>query len=217
LEGEKVAVPFPLDAEVHVVVARDDDGLIAFVMDDAGDNIAFHGADERKLAMAAVPMARASIVGLRIGDEAVLGRLALSRALSVCRLAQASVSIGASEATTRYAADWGTRRVAFGRPLVGFQGVSFVLANLLMDIEAARLGVYDALGRAQASEDELEAVTSHLVAHVNRLVGDAGREGVELMGVHGVIADHPAERIFRSAAVLAAIDFDPLTHPLTLR
>jgi alkylation response protein AidB-like acyl-CoA dehydrogenase len=107
--------------------------------------------------------------------------------------------------------------VAFGRPLVGFQGVSFVLANLLMDIEAARLGVYDALGTAQASDGELEAVTSHLVAHVNRLVGDAGREGVELMGVHGVIADHPAERIFRSAAVLAAIDFDPLTHPLTLR
>jgi alkylation response protein AidB-like acyl-CoA dehydrogenase len=133
----------------------------------------------------------------------------------VCRLAQAAVSLGAAESATRYAADWGKNRTAFGRPLVGFQGVAFPLANLFMDADSTRLALIEAVSGVTASGDAEER-TSRVVGQVNHLVRNASREGIELMGVHGVITDHPVERIYRSAGVLAGIDFDPLTNLLVL-
>lgn len=215
IDGDKIAVAHSTDAPVALVVARDESGrLVAFLSDEFRDSITFVTPASGPLALASVPLASARITGLRVSSDAILAEGDLVRELAVCRLAQAAVSVGVADGTTRYAANWGRNRIAFGKPLVGFQGYSFVLADLFMDIEAARLGIQHALG---VPPDEVEALTSAVVGQINQLVGDAGREGVELMGVHGVITDHPAERFFRSAAVLSSIDFDPTSSLLTLR
>ncbi|MHA4854785.1 acyl-CoA dehydrogenase family protein [Rhodococcus sp. MSC1_016] len=217
LNGIKTAVANAGTAEFGIIVARDEEGgLRAFVVDDLSA-VRYRGNDERWLSLQAVnPAAYAEISNLHVGPEAALSVDAIAEALSVCRLAQASLVLGVSESATRYAADWGVQRNAFGRPLVGFQGVAFVLANLFMDIESTKAQRDNALSALAEGLDDSELITSRVVAQTNHLVRNASREGIELMGVHGVITDHPVERIYRSAALLAAIDFDPLLNPLVL-
>ncbi|WP_329410568.1 acyl-CoA dehydrogenase family protein [Nocardia vinacea] len=217
LNGTKTAVANADTAEFAVVVARDaEGGLRAFVIDDLSA-VHYRGNDDRWLSLQAVgPAAYAEISNLHVRSEAALSIDGIGAALSVCRLAQASLVLGAAESATRYAADWSMRRTAFGRPLVGFQGVAFVLANLFMDIESTKAQRDGALGALAEGLDDSELTTSRVVAQTNHLVRNASREGIELMGVHGVITDHPVERIYRSAGLLAAIDFDPLLNPLVL-
>jgi len=226
IDGEKTAVAFAGQAEVSVVIARDEDGaLVAFVLDSPGVEVTFAGAKDRRIAMGDVSIASAATIrGLRLGKEAVLASGSqLERALGVCRLALAATSLGAADATTRYAADWSVQRIAFGRPLAGFQGVSFVLADLFMDIESTRVGLGNAVsalsgtGATPLNSEQIDGLVSPIVGQTNHLLRNAAREGVELMGVHGVITDHPAEHIFRAAPLLASIDFDPLNNPLVLR
>lgn len=216
VSGNKIAVAFAGEGRPAVIVARDEAGeLIGFVTDDLGDRVTFDGHDEPRVALESLSLANSAVIDdLRLGPEAVLDRDGLGAAVSVCRLAQSSVLLGSAEAATRYAADWGKERTAFGRPLVGFQGVSFVLADLFMEIESVRARVADAATRS--AEEDISELTAHIAAHANILLRDAAREGVELMGVHGIIAEHPNARVFRSAAVLTGIDFDPLAEPLKL-
>jgi alkylation response protein AidB-like acyl-CoA dehydrogenase len=217
IDGDKIAVVAAGTADVSVVIARDDSGeLIGFVVDDVPDAVEFDGAEDRRLAMSAAHLAHAArLRGLRVPAEAALNREGLAAAIGVCRLAQAAVSLGTAEAAIRYAADWGVNRKAFGRPLVGFQGVAFPLTNMMMEGDSALMSLIGALSQLKAG-DAGETDTSRAVAQCNHLLRNAGREGVELMGVHGVITDHPQERIYRSAAELASIDFDPLLNPLVL-
>ncbi|MEV8539619.1 acyl-CoA dehydrogenase family protein [Streptomyces sp. NPDC051572] len=217
VSAEKTAVAFAGRADISVLIARDEDGeLIGFVIEDPAGSVRFEGEHDRRLALGAVGLATRAVVDeLHIGPEAVLERSGLAAAIGVCRLAQAAVSLGAAESATRYAADWGLNRTAFGRPLVGFQGVAFPLANLFMEAESTRTALQEAVATL-ATADDAEERTSRTVAQVNHLVRNASREGIELMGVHGVITDHPVERIYRSAAVLASIDFDPLINLLVL-
>jgi len=226
LDGEKTAVAFAGQAHLAVIVARDEEGaLIAFVLDSLGAGVTFAGENDRRIALSGVAIAStAAIQGLRVGNDAVLSAgTTLERAIGVCRLALAATCLGIADATTRYAADWSMERIAFGRPLAGFQGVSFVLADLFMEIEATRIGLSNALSVLSATDatsldaGQVDELVSPIVGQASHLLRDAAREGVELMGVHGVIAEHPAELIFRAAPLLASIDFDPLHNPLVLR
>ncbi|MGW1785636.1 acyl-CoA dehydrogenase family protein [Streptomyces sp. NPDC002143] len=217
VSAEKTAVAFAGRGDIAVALARDEDGeLTGFIIDKPAGSVRFEGENDRRLALGAARLAtRAVISELRLGPEAVLDPSGLAAAIGVCRLAQAAVSLGAAESATRYAADWGLNRTAFGRPLVGFQGVAFPMVNLLMEAESTRSALHEAVATL-ATADDTEERTSRTVAQVNHLVRNASREGIELMGVHGVITDHPVERIYRSAAVLASIDFDPLINLLVL-
>ena len=118
---------------------------------------------------------------------------------------------------TRYAGEYARERMAFGKPIIGFQGVSFPLVDLLLEGEAARLDILNLLTDDAATDEDRERASGAILAHANQLVIDAGREGVQTLGVAGVTSEHPQERTFRSAAVLASIDFDPLNEPLILR
>jgi len=87
----------------------------------------------------------------------------------------------------------------------------------VMEADAARLSVLQLATAALMTPSELETGVNEIVAQANQLVGDAGREGVQMMGVHGVLQEHQQERYYRSAPMLASIDFDPLTSGLVLR
>ena len=215
VNGTKSPVFYPVDAEVSVMIGRDTDGkLQGAIVEDRGSAVTFTGLQEERLALRACPVAiSARIENLSIPAENLLDPTKLSRAISVCRLAHAALSLGVASATTRYAGDWAQKRVAFGQPIINFQGVSFVLVDLLMAADATRLSIQDLI-TGKLDDEELERQTNHVMAEANRVLQDASREGVQTMGVHGITAEHPASAWYRDAAVLASIDYDPLTARL---
>ncbi len=219
VNGYKSPVMYPRNAAVSVIVGRDENSnLAAVLVEQLGDAVVFKGTEaDRRLGMTACPSAlEAHITNLALPKTAAMKTDGLLQALTTCRMAHSSVCIGTAAAATRYAADYAQTRVAFGKPIIGFQGVSFMLTDLLIEADTLRLSVLDVV-TADVSPEERERMANVVVAAANQLVGDSGREGVQIMGAAGIVTEHPQERVYRNAAILASIDFDPLHSDLGIR
>ena len=218
VDGYKSPVMYPRNAVVSVIVGQDEsDELVAVIAEEVGDAVTFRtGEDERRLAMTACPSAiDANIRGLVLPADAAMQSNGLLDALTASRMAHSSICIGAAAAATRYAGDYAQERKAFGKPIIGFQGVSFTLTDLYMEAEALRLSVLDVV-TADITPQERERRANAVSAAANQLIAHSGREGVQIMGAAGIVTDRPQERVYRNAAVLASIDFDPLHSPLVI-
>ncbi|HEX6700237.1 MAG TPA: acyl-CoA dehydrogenase family protein, partial [Gaiellaceae bacterium] len=157
LDGEKVYVTNGGIADLTVVFARAEEGITAFLVerDDPGVTA---GRKERKLGL------RASYTGSIVLDEArvpagrVLGEpgegfLVAMDFFEVSRPQVAAAAVGVARAALEHAAEYAREREAFGRPIVDRQGVSFKLADMAMEIEAARLLVWRACAAVDAGRD----------------------------------------------------------------
>jgi alkylation response protein AidB-like acyl-CoA dehydrogenase len=130
------------------------------------------------------------------------------------RLMAGSALLGAAQRATEYAGQYATERVAFGRPIAAFQGLSFPLAESLIRIEASRLEIADLVTSQSAiSAERYNQCVSDAVAYASIVAVEATRHAVQCLGGHGFVEDHPVELWYRSASALAALDFDPVYKP----
>lgn len=218
VNGYKSPVMYPDSPAVSVIIGHDENGnLTAVIAEELGDAVTFRAEESgRRLAMTACPSAiEAHIRELALPADAVMNPDGLLRALTTCRMAHSAICVGAAAAATRYAGDYAQTREAFGKPIIGFQGISFMLTDLYTEAEALRLSVLDVV-TADIGAEERERRANAVVAAANQLIAHSGREGVQIMGAAGIVTDHPQERVYRNAAVLASIDFDPLNSPLVI-
>ncbi len=131
--------------------------------------------------------------------------------VSHIRLLTAALALGTAQRSIEYAAAYANERIAFGKPIASFQGVSFMLAEAALRIGAARLEMIDVAWQIDAgSADGLERATTRAVNYACSTAMTATRDAVQVLGGHGFITDHPVERWYRVAATLAALDYDPL-------
>lgn len=225
ITGDKVAVLFPGSADLLVVVARhaETGELLAFLVDHpapAGLAVARDDSASGKLGLNAAPTGCVELRKLEVDDTGRLGGDPglLHREIASVRLTMAAIALGTARAALAYAIDYARDRVAFGRPISEYQGVSFPLADVEMTLDAARLTVWKAVTELDRFADgpALESATTAAVSTACRVAVDATRKGINTLGGHGFLADHPLERWYRAAATLAAIDFDPLAADLDL-
>jgi acyl-CoA dehydrogenase len=117
----------------------------------------------------------------------------------------AASATGIARAAFEYATDYAREREAFGKPLVSKQGVSFKLADMAMEIEAARLLVWRACAAVDAGED-----AGLLGSNAKAFAGDAAMrattEAVQVLGGAGIMDDHPVEKWFRDAKVMQIVE-----------
>ena len=146
--GEKCYVTNGGIAELTIVFAKLDGAITAFLVE-AGDPGASAGRKEPKLGL------RASYTGSILFDEArlpadrLLGEEGEGFAIAMdffmhSRPQVAASAVGIARAAFEYATDYANERRAFGKPLLAKQGVSFKLADMAMQVEAARLLVWRA-------------------------------------------------------------------------
>jgi alkylation response protein AidB-like acyl-CoA dehydrogenase len=230
VRGTKVGVPFAATADPLIVVgANADSGTLRAVVVPAGaPGVTLEPADG-SIALAATQCLVANFDVTLPADAALGGRsldpVALAVSVERTRLILAAVAVGTAQRAIDYASQYATERVAFGRPIAGFQGVSFLLADKQMRVEAARLAVAEAAslidaagdggsrGDGGAGADGLAPLRRAVRETVNYAADAAAmttRDAVQVLGGHGFLTDHPVELWYRSAAALAALDFDPL-------
>jgi len=114
----------------------------------------------------------------------------------------AAQGVGLATAAMDYALGYTLERRAFGRPVFEFQGVSFMVADMAIRIEAARELVYAAaaeIDRGGPRAGELAAMAKTLCTDTAMAVTT---DAVQCLGGHGYLADHPVERMMRDAKVL---------------
>ncbi len=121
------------------------------------------------------------------------------------RLAWSALTLGSAQAVLDYVIPYVNERVAFGEPISHRQAVAFAVADIAVELEGMRLCVLRAAARADAGKDfaqELAAAHSLCVRHGARI----GSEGVQLLGGHGYVTEHPVERFYRDLQAVGAIE-----------
>ena len=216
IKGTKLAVAGAATANPLLVVGVDpaDGNLRVALVDPSAVGVSV-GPVDRQLALDAAQLGSVTF-DCTVADDALLGgantdQSAIHLAISSARILLASAMLGTSERAMDYAAKYSTERIAFGKPIAAFQGVSFMLADIAIRVAAARLDVADVAARIDAREPEnIEAATTAAVNYVGAVATQSTRDAIQVLGGHGFINDHPVERFYRSAAAMSAIDFDPL-------
>jgi alkylation response protein AidB-like acyl-CoA dehydrogenase len=217
--GRKVGVAFAATADPLVVVGRDaqDGRLRAVVLTSSTSGVS---VDEVSRSIALDAAATSSVTfDVTVTTDALLGGVdadgnALTISIQQLRLLTAAALIGTAQRAIEYAADYATTRIAFGKPIAGFQGISFPLAEAVMQLDASRLEIKDVAQRlADGVNGALENEVAYAVGYAAELALTATRDSVQTLGGHGFIRDHPVELWYRSAAALAALDFDSTRSP----
>ena len=209
--GRKLAVPFADVATPLIVVGTDGGQLRAAVL----STDAFTAtADGERLALGAIPTFTVD-VDATITEDQLLGGAnaepgALELAVGWVRLMVAAAQCGTAQRATDYASKYATERIAFGKPIATFQGVSFMLADSAIRIGVARLEMLDAAAHLDAALPNSEAVVTRAVNYCSAGATAATRDAIQVLGGHGFITDHPVELWYRSSAALSVLDFDPM-------
>src|SRR5207302_1890980 len=174
--------------------AKLDGALTAFLLE-KGDPGVNAGRKERKLGLRAsytgsIVLEEARIPGDRLLGEEGQGFLVAMDFFEVSRPQVAASAVGVARAALEYATAYAREREAFGKPVIARQGISFKLAEIAMEVEAARLLVWRACAAVDADED-----AGLLGSYAKALAADtamrATTEAVQVLGGAGVMRDHP--------------------------
>lgn len=215
LDGVKAWVTHGGVADRYLVMARTDDtgrssDISAFVVDadQAGLTVA---PPESKTGMWASPTAQLVFDGAPVPADRLIGgaegagfRIAMA-SLDGGRLGIAACANGVAQAALDAALAYAREREQFGRPILDFQGVSFLLADMATRTEAARALVLSAADRRDHG-----LVTGKVAAMAKLFATDAAMttttDAVQVLGGAGYTTDFPVERYFREAKVLQIIE-----------
>jgi butyryl-CoA dehydrogenase len=209
LDGKKAFVVNGGQADLTVVFAQLDgtsgwDGAAAFVVE-AGNPGLKAGARHALLGLSTVHAAELVLEGCRVPDVNRLlagGQLldGAQRMFARGGLLNAARQVGLARASYEFALDYTQERKAFGKVIAHFQSIAFTLAEMHMDVEAARWMVWRAA--TQLEKGRLESVYE-AVAHANEAAWRVADNGVQLLGGAGYIRDYPVEKWLRDTKALA--------------
>jgi alkylation response protein AidB-like acyl-CoA dehydrogenase len=207
LNGAKNFITHGKSGDISVVIARtgekgDSRGMTAFVVETGTPGFS-SGKKEDKLGMRASETAELVFDNCRIPDENRLGPVGEGfiqsmKVLDGGRISIGALSLGIAKGAYEAALKYSKERVQFGRPISQFQGVSFKLAEMATEIEAAELMVHKAafLKNAGKPVTRMSAMSKMYASEVCVRVAN---EAVQIHGGYGYTKDFPVEKFYRDA------------------
>jgi alkylation response protein AidB-like acyl-CoA dehydrogenase len=198
LNGVKSLVARPAECELFVAAAEADGlGPALFVIEPGTSGLSV----EKEPAMGLRPASTGRLVleGVRLPGAALLAegkREAYVECVNRARIAWCSLAVGTAQAVLDYVGTYVNERTAFGEPVSNRQAVAFGVADIGIESEAMRLTTYRAASRADQGQDfARETALAHQLC--SRKGMEIGSEGVQLLGGHGFVKEHPVERWYR--------------------
>ncbi|MFZ1654139.1 MAG: acyl-CoA dehydrogenase family protein [Candidatus Nanopelagicales bacterium] len=180
-------------------------GISAFVVHDDDEGFTL-GAPERKLGIKGSPTRELYFDNVRLPADRMIGDpgtgwTTAMKALDVTRVGIGAQAVGLAQGALDIAVDYAQTRSQFGKPIVDFQGIQFMLADMAIQIEAARQLVY----RAAAVSERGEASATYLGAAAKCFASDVAMkvttDAVQVLGGYGYVKDYPADRFMRDAKI----------------
>ncbi|HEX5191364.1 MAG TPA: acyl-CoA dehydrogenase family protein [Solirubrobacteraceae bacterium] len=199
LDGVKSLVPRAADAELFVIGARlGDRGPALFVVQAGTDGLSV--ASDPGMGVRAAATGRLQLRDVRLPADALLGgdgaQAAYRDCVALSRLGWCAVALGAGRAVLDYVSEYVRERHAFGEPIADRQAVAFAVANIAIELEGLRLATLRAAARVDAGlEFHREVALARRLCAVHGMA--IGSDGVQLLGGHGYVKEHPVERWYR--------------------
>ncbi len=198
LDGAKSLVARPGECELFIVAAEAEGlGPALFVVESGTSGLSV----EPEPAMGLRPAAtgRLLLEDVRLPDAALMAdgaRDAYVECVQRARIAWCSLATGAAQAVLDYVIPYVNDRTAFGEPISNRQAVAFGVSDIGIESDGMRLATYRAASRADQGQEFAReaALARRLCAQKGMQIGS---EGVQLLGGHGFVKDHPVERWYR--------------------
>lgn len=202
LNGQKVNVPLAADAQAMLVYARDaESGAVgAFIVPHGQDGVAV-GDRDKLMGIRGVDTYPVTFTEVKLDASAKLGGdegINFDQLQSYSQVALAAMAVGVARASFEYARDYAKERVQFGVPIASKQAIAFMLAECAIEVDAARLMVWEAAWKLDQGQDASgEAyLAKDYAAKAALFVTDSG---VQVLGGYGFIREYPVERWLRNA------------------
>jgi alkylation response protein AidB-like acyl-CoA dehydrogenase len=180
-------------------------GISAFVVhkDDPGFVV---GAKEHKMGIKGSPTTELYFEDCRIPSDRIIGDPGTGFKTALATLDHTRPTIGAqavgiAQGALDAAIAYVKERKQFGKPIADFQAVQFMLADMAMKLEAARLMVYTAAARAERGEPNLGFISSASKCFASDVAMEVTTDAVQLFGGYGYTTDFPVERFMRDAKI----------------
>ncbi len=210
IHGSKSFITNGSLAETFVLMAKTDmtkgkSGISAFIVERSMGGISV-GKKENKLGMRASDTVQLVFDGVRVPKQNLLGREGegFKQALAVLdsgRIGIAALSVGLAQGALDASVKYAKERQTFGKPLAEHQAIQFKLADMAVEIQAARLLTYKAaVAKAQGKEITLIAAQAKLFA--SEVAERVAKEAVQIHGGYGYIKEFPVEKFYRDAKLL---------------
>ena len=209
LNGVKQFISGAGTSDIYVVMARTSDaganGISAFVVEKGTPGLSF-GANEKKMGWSAQPTRQVILDGARIPAGNLLASEGLGFKIAMAgldggRVNIAACSLGGAQAALDKSVSYMAERQAFGRRLSDFQALQFRLAQMAIDVEAAR----SFLWRAASALDAKDPEATKLCAMAKKFTTDAcfsvANDALQLHGGYGYLAEYGIEKIVRDLRV----------------
>jgi alkylation response protein AidB-like acyl-CoA dehydrogenase len=179
--------------------------MSAFVVEKNDAGVSF-GAPERKLGIKGSPTREVYFDSVRLPSSRLIGEegtgfATAMRTLDHTRVTIAAQAVGIAQGALDYAIGYLHERRQFGRPLVDFQGLQFLVADMGMRIEAARQLTYAAAGRSERNDPDLAFFGAAAKCFASDMAMQVTTDAVQLLGGYGYTRDYPVERMMRDAKI----------------
>jgi alkylation response protein AidB-like acyl-CoA dehydrogenase len=197
LNGLKSLVPRAAEAELFIIAADLEGQPALFIIESKTAGLSVEA--EPAMGLRAASTAQLQLVDVKLAANALIGEGASAiydECIALSRLAWCALAVGTGQAVLDYLIPYVNDRVAFGEPISHRQAVAFSVANVGIELEGMRLLTLRAASRADQGQDYFRQV-----ALARRMCADKGvaigSDGVQLLGGHGFIKEHPVERWYR--------------------
>jgi alkylation response protein AidB-like acyl-CoA dehydrogenase len=211
LDGQKSWITNAGVAEFYTVLAvTDPDGrrggnVSAFVVEKSDEGFGF-GAKERKLGIKGSPTRELHFDHVRLSGDRLIGqpgeglKIAL-RTLDHTRITIGAQAVGIAQGALDFALGYVQERSQFGKHVAEFQGVQFMLADMAMELEAARQLVYVAAAKSEREDSDLAFFGAAAKCFASDTAMRVTTDAVQLLGGYGYTRDFPVERMMRDAKI----------------
>ncbi|HET6739929.1 MAG TPA: acyl-CoA dehydrogenase family protein [Kribbella sp.] len=201
LNGVKSLVPRAAEAELFVIGAQTDAGPRLFVVEPDHPGVTIEA--EPSMGLRAAAMSRVILTDV---PAVPLGSVAdYTECVRLSRLGWCALALGTARAVLDYVTPYVNSREAFGEPISHRQSVAFMVANIGIELEGMKLVTYRAGSRATQG-----LPYAREVALARRLCAEKGMQigtdGVQLLGGHGFVKEHPVERWYRDLRAIGVME-----------
>ena len=207
LDGVKSLVPRAADAELFVVSAElEASGPALFIVEPGGKGLSVE--PEPGMGIRAAATARVLLENVKLPETALLGEpdgATVTECVQLGRLGWCALAVGTGQAVLDYLIPYVNERKAFGEPISNRQAVAFTVANVAIELDGMRLATYRAASRVDhgLSFAREVALARRLCAERGMAIGS---DGVQLLGGHGYVKEHPVERWYRDLRAAGVIE-----------
>jgi alkylation response protein AidB-like acyl-CoA dehydrogenase len=206
LNGSKKWITNAGESEYYSVIAQGDPsggtkGITAFVVEKSDPGVSF-GAPEKKMGMRGSPTREVYFDNVQLGDDRRISEVGQGFALAMntldhTRITIAAQAIGLAQGAFDVATKYAHERHQFGKPIFDFQAIQFMLADMAMNIEAARLLTYSAAIKSENGEKDLRFFSAASKCFASDMAMKVTQDAIQVLGGYGYVTDYPVERMMR--------------------